>query len=148
MATKEAHLAAAEKNAATILYLLRERDDHPEWIAIIAFYKALHLVEAVFFDEDKVHGVNHERRDKFLKDKYPDIHKHYRPLWAASMVARYLSGLKDGVGPAEGGKVYAAFTDCYSPQTVENKLLKHRLFNLEKLVKKALQSQASKSQAS
>ena len=47
MPSKEAHLTAAKRNQATIDYLLAG-DEHLPWVVTVAFYKALHLVEAVF----------------------------------------------------------------------------------------------------
>jgi hypothetical protein len=46
MASKAAHVAAAKHNQATIDYLLAGSDEHLPWVVTVAFYKALHIVEA------------------------------------------------------------------------------------------------------
>ncbi len=46
MPTKEAHVAVAKSNQRTIDYLL-QTDDHLGWVVTVAFYKALHIVEAM-----------------------------------------------------------------------------------------------------
>lgn len=125
---------AALRNQAAIDHLLEKPEGFSEWIATIAFYKALHVVEAVFFAHGPVpHGHSHEDRDRALKvtPEYSEIYKHYRPLWAASMVARYLyepgSGLEHPV-----------FSTYLSPEKVKSELLGHRLHRLQVSAKKFL----------
>jgi hypothetical protein len=48
MPTLDAHAAIARRNHDVLNLLLPKCDDHPEWIVTIAFYKAVHLAEAVF----------------------------------------------------------------------------------------------------
>src|SRR5258708_7948386 len=130
MPNKNSHLELAKKNEDTIKYLLSDADNHPEWIATVAFYRALHLVEALFSVNSNVgtqHGSNHEQREKILKSdrRYSHIWKHYRPLWAASMVSRYLKH------DAPGHGYYASFCDFMSAQDVKDKILNHRLKQIE-----------------
>src|SRR5687768_11413158 len=119
MPSESCHLKAAEKNQKTIDFLLPAIDDHSEWISTIAFYKALHLVEAAFTrDPSIVHGQNHENRENALKKnrKYSHIWKFYRLLWSASTVARYLQ---------DGGKDYSTFFEYLTPAKVKIDLLGH-----------------------
>ena len=115
----------AAKCQATIDYLLLERDNHPEWIAVIAFYKALHLVETLFAHDKASHSRNHESRESLLKSdrRYKNIWEHYRVLWTISTVARYLSSVE-------------SFAEYMSPEDVEKEVIRHRLNQVEKSVAK------------
>jgi len=53
MATESVHIAVANRTQKTIVRLLKDLTDSSPWIAITAFYKALHVVEAVFFQRHK-----------------------------------------------------------------------------------------------
>ncbi|KKN13937.1 hypothetical protein LCGC14_1001230 [marine sediment metagenome] len=92
MLDQRAWLAASQRDQDAIDNLLGCSEDTSEWIACIAFYKALHLVEALLARDKKRHQNSHVAREKLLKasTRYESIYKHYRPLWRASMVARYL----------------------------------------------------------
>jgi hypothetical protein len=68
MPTDAEHLAVAKRNQNLIDHLLPDIGRFGEWITVIAFYKALHVVEAVFFrDHPATHGRNHETREHLLK---------------------------------------------------------------------------------
>jgi len=132
MPSKEAHLQLAERNQHVLDYLLAEPQKCAEWIATVAFYKALHLVEALFAHHGLGHSHNHEDRDHRLKAdrRYHHIYKHYRPLWAASIVARYLCDPQ--------GRQFSRFHDYLTPQHLQSQLLDHRLQQVEKSVHKLL----------
>jgi hypothetical protein len=81
--------------------LLPQLDEFPDWVTTVAFYKALHIVEAVFANDINVrHGTGHEHRERVLKTttKYRHLYKYYRPLYTASVKARYLDVAVHGVG--------------------------------------------------
>src|SRR5207244_4036511 len=122
---KECHLALAKWNQQTLDYLLKELDHHSAWVATVAFYKALHLVEAVFATDPAIrHGHSHEERENCLKStrKYSHIWKYYRLIWAASMIARYLEDRSDE---------YSSFSDFMTPQEVKGNLVGHWLRQVE-----------------
>ena len=130
MPNKAAHLNLAKRNQVLIDHLLPKINEHSDWITTIAFYKALHIVEAIFQDDPKIlHGQNHEGRDFFLKanKKYHHIYKQYRPLWAASIVARYLEN---------GSRSVSSFSEFLSPDRVKSEMLDHRLRQIEISAKK------------
>ncbi|MFH1023462.1 MAG: hypothetical protein V1809_08730 [Planctomycetota bacterium] len=134
MPTEAAHIALAARNQKTIDYLLNDISAHSEWITTIAFYRALHIVEALFSKDPRArHGTSHERRDHLLKSdkRYSHIYKHYRPLWAASVVARYL---EDRV------HTYGCFSEYLTPEQIKTEILGHRLCQIEKSAKKLLPS--------
>jgi len=93
----EVHEAAVARNQK-VLDCLLEHDEHSpsdfaHWVITVAFYKALHLVEAAFSREKRsFHSADHYERNQRLKSikKYEHIWKHYRPLFEESLVARYL----------------------------------------------------------
>jgi inorganic triphosphatase YgiF len=85
MATEAAHLKKAEPNQR---FLETIGDDFPDWLAVVAFYKAVHLVEALFARK-KSPSHNHSQRNYRLKRQFPSIWMHFRPLYGASMLLRY-----------------------------------------------------------
>src|SRR2546421_1473890 len=93
MPTEASHFLLAAHNQDLIDHLLKDIDQFADWVTTVAFYKAVHLVEAVFSRDPHIkHGRTHEHREQCLKSdrRYSNIYKNYRPLWAASTVARYL----------------------------------------------------------
>ena len=132
MASENEHLECANRTHKTIEHLLADKNAHSPWVAIAAFYKALHIVEAVFANDRSVRNTsNHDEREHALKSarKYQHIYEHYSPLKRASLNARYLSEVSQ--------------FDCYlSPDDVVAKLLKHHLHQLEKSAGKFLTNAA------
>jgi hypothetical protein len=125
MPNESAHIAAANRNQDTIDHLLLDRSKFSCWIATIALYKALHLVEAVFHADQGIHSRGHDKRDDILRKthKYQHIYKNYAPLMRASKVARYL----------EAGNVeHPVFDAWMSPDDVVADLLNNRLRQIEK----------------
>src|SRR5207247_2383093 len=113
------HLALAEHNRQLLDHLAPDIGRFGDWITVVAFYRAFHLIEAMFFrDHPDKHGRNHETRDNMLKrtKRYHHIYKHYRVLWAASTVARYLED-------HSAGKTYPSFNDYLSPADVQALIL-------------------------
>ena len=128
MPSEAAHLALARQNQDLIDHLLPELNRFADWVSVVAFYKALHIVEALFSHEPSIrHGGNHEVRERHLKTngKFKEIYKHYRPLWAAATVARYLAD------PSTKGTEYKCFTDYLTPAAVQAKILNHYLRRLQ-----------------
>ena len=129
MPNENSHLALANHNQELLDKLVAEVDKFPDWTATVAFYKALHVVEAAFACENPVrHGTDHPSRERILKSdrKYESIYRHYRVLYAASMVARYMQDNQTD------------FTSYLSPQQVIDTLLKHRLNEVEKSAAKKM----------
>lgn len=95
MSSETEHLKLALHNIEVLAYL-SEKPDFCDWTATVAFYTAVHVVEAVFFHDSKrigfSHIQNHEERERILKSvkSYQNLYKHYRPLASASVIARYL----------------------------------------------------------
>ena len=99
--SSEAHVRAALNNQATIDYLLAGGVVHAPWVVTVAFYKALHVVEAVLARQrPPLHKNEHLSRNLYLKteNRFRNIWTHYSVLFQVSQVARYLSD------DAAGGK--------------------------------------------
>lgn len=122
MAIESDHIDCANRTQKTIAHLLADPAVHSPWIATAAFYKALHVVEAVFANDLSIkHCSDHGHREQQLKRqrKYAHLCQHYLPLSRASSNARYLVSCE-------------SFDQYMSPATVIEKLLRHHLRQLEK----------------
>lgn len=85
MASETAHLAKADSNQS---FLETIGDEYPDWLAAVAFYKAVHLVEALFARQGR-QSKNHTDRNRRLKKDHPAIWKAFIPLFNASKLLRY-----------------------------------------------------------
>lgn len=121
MPSKTAHHLAAVENRKALNYLAAQVEAFPQWVTTVAFYTALHVVEAVFAYDGR-HTDDHHERNKVLKatQRYKKLWQHYRPLWNDSLIARYLKC--DG-----SGGVYENFSDYMTPAEVEAQHLRHNL---------------------
>jgi hypothetical protein len=128
MPSKQAHLAAADHNQAAIDHLRLRIVDLPDWVVVAAFYKALHLVEAVFAHDGINHAQDHGQRNEILKktNRYKNLWRNYSPIWQASLVARYL----EHVGPGDS----RTFPNYLDAKTVESLVLNHYLRQIERTV--------------
>jgi len=128
MPSKDAHLKAVFHNTSVIQYLLASPEPTPQWLTTLAFYKALHIVEAVFTSDTKApipHADSHEQRNKVLKNtpRYIPLWKHYRELWNDSLVARYLTSCGEK-------EAYADFADYLTVDEFKSKHLKHHMVKI------------------
>ena len=81
MGTRADHLKKAEHNRSFLESIDSKR--YPDWVVTVGFYKALHVVEALFATTGK-HSDNHRDRHDTLKHDYPEIWLHYLPLYTLS----------------------------------------------------------------
>lgn len=125
MATEADHISLANRNHAVLLHLLTDVDKFPEWVTVAAFYKAVQVVEAAF---EHTHGRcchGHPKRLEMLKScGYRELHRHYRVLWAASCVARYLYD-------NHCRTTYSCFSDYLRADEIYDKIIKKRLRSIE-----------------
>ncbi len=125
MATESDHISLANKNHAALMHLLENVEEFPEWVTVVAFYKAVQIVEAIFVHRHGRSSHGHQRRLESLKARgYRDLHKHYRVLWGASSVARYLYDTTTDTA-------YSSFTDYLNPDRVKKAIVKRRLLGIE-----------------
>jgi hypothetical protein len=122
-----AHAALARRTQAVLDILLRSCDANPDWVATVAFYKAVHIVEAVFKHEDGSDSIGHGDRNLRIRQDHPDIWRLYAPLWMASKVARYLECGEHGTPSHQS---FSTFAQHRSPNQVRN-LVSHNLRKIE-----------------
>ncbi len=130
MPSKATHISAAQENQVTLDYLCERIDDHLPWVTTVAFYRAVHIVEAVLADDADGHSDSHKARNDVLKSqrKYQHIWRNFRPLYNVSCVARYL-----GKDPN-----YKGFSDYMPTAEVKSKVLNHYLSQIEQSAKRIL----------
>lgn len=93
MPSFNSHVDAAARNQATIDFLVTGGESHTPWIITVAFYKALHVIEAILAAQTPpLHHQDHTSRGIYLKTnrRFEHIYRNYSPLQQASMVMRYL----------------------------------------------------------
>jgi len=82
----------AERNENFLLkFLMKIIKECPDWVSIVAFYTALHFVEALL---KKNHGIDfehHEERHRFMSNALPEIFDAYYRLYDLGFIARYKS---------------------------------------------------------
>lgn len=127
MSSADDHIRQASHNQRILEFLLCHDPLPYDWITTVAFYKGVHLVEALFDADMSKHSGSHGERSVELKSqkRYEKIYQHYGPLYRAGRVARYL-----GIGT----KTYSGYAAYKAPKQVINELLNHNLRQIEKSV--------------
>lgn len=75
----------------------------PEWVVVVAFYSALHFVDA-YFAKLNLHFQHHVERNKEVSNSLPDIFPAYYRLYDVGLNSRYGS-IKDNPTPEEATDV-------------------------------------------
>jgi hypothetical protein len=122
MAAFQSHVNIVRQNTILLNGLLVPAvQQHPDWVATVAFYTALHMVEAMFYyDLPAKHICNHHDRQKeLLSPRYQHIWRDYRPLYSMSRLARYLQN--------PTGASVASFSAHHPPHTVEQYVMQQHL---------------------
>lgn len=119
MASETDHIRMANRNHAALMHLLPSIDEFGEWVVTVAFYKAVHVVEAAFANHSGIHSSTHMDREQMLKCvPYKPLFKDYIALSNVSRIARYL------IGP------HSNFSDYLDSAGIRN-LIRDRLHPLE-----------------
>ena len=134
MPTETDHISLANKCYDALCCLLDSPSSHSEWVVTIAFYKALHVVSAIASREGKKCN-DHVSRHDWLKCRFPDIWKHYRVLWQASSIARYLH---DKSSRAQ----FSTFDDYCRSEKVYDRFVKRRLRSVDEIAVSRLSDDA------
>lgn len=112
MASLEAHIRQANHNEACARHVMGSDDQYRDWAITAAFYAAVHLAEATFYEIPRVkhsdQAWDRGKRDPhgYRIDKIRDIakgaYKSYKKLYNASRHVRYLTYMAEGgqFGPA------------------------------------------------
>lgn len=89
------HLLKAERNKQFLeAYLMKLLDKCPDWVSIVAFYSALHFVEAYIKKNQGLDFKQHEERHRFMSHHVSEIFSVYYRLYDLGFSARYKS-MKD-----------------------------------------------------
>jgi len=128
------HIQLANRNQEALAFLLEADSRFPEWVTTVAFYKAVHVVEAVFVANDLEASTEHRDRLRKLKfdRRFGKIYEHFRPLFNASLIARYL------IDPEGRSKTYRTFSDYLPAAKVSAEMVRHRLHQVEEFAVKFL----------
>ena len=106
MPSYQAHLHQAQHNEGLLSELLTSLS-YKDWLITVAFYSAIHYVEAAFFNNPTIVHTDtcipidpntgkwshspHNWRMRLLRDNYPEYAwRSFRNLYNESYVARYL----------------------------------------------------------
>lgn len=83
----ESHLTQWRHNRA---FLRTVKPEFPDWAVTVAFYTAVHAIDALF-SHDNLSVVNHLDRNGKLQNnnRYSKLWTHYYPLWTLSRTVRY-----------------------------------------------------------
>lgn len=92
MSRADDFIRLANRTDATLDDLLRDVPKNREWIAVLAFYKALHLVDAHMAYHNASRG-GHVYRSSYIQSLPSSLHvyKQYASLHTTSNIARYMS---------------------------------------------------------
>lgn len=124
---------------ATLRTLVVDPRTHAEAIAILAFYRALHLVDAMFLSTKGAAPAMHGPRAVMLgkERRFRDLKKQYDPLFEAAYVARSLT-LPDRVSSV------ATFFDYRKSDKVVGELVAGRLAKLERIISQLVPNRLAK----
>jgi hypothetical protein len=89
------HLLKAEKNEKFLSsFLMTVVEECPDWVSVVAFYTALHFVEAFLNKNHGLHFEYHEDRHSYMSNHLAEIFNAYHHLYDLGYAARYES-IKD-----------------------------------------------------
>lgn len=91
MPTTSEHIQRAENNLRFAQSFQLETTPYLDWVVTAYFYAALHLVDAILWEQDKFNPGNHSERRKCFRDKWylKAIRDEYFALYDRSVEARY-----------------------------------------------------------
>lgn len=97
----QAHLKKAEHNKNFVINrLMALADKFPDWVSTVAFYSALHFVDAYLVRKHNLHHEDHEERNRDVDIHLHEIALEYKRLYELGLNSRYGS-IKDHPKPEE-----------------------------------------------
>jgi len=89
--TANEHLARVKHNVEFAKSFDWDTTPYLDWVVTAYFYAAVHLVDALLYHKDKVHGDLHSVRRKYIREKYylRGIDTQFESLKDHSEDARY-----------------------------------------------------------
>jgi hypothetical protein len=120
MPSASQHRSKAKRNRDFLNSI--DLDNFPEWVAVAAFYTAVHLIEQCRAATRDGDSISHEDRLDYVQHRCPsEIHSAYQILQNVSMLARYQS--------------VSAFYAQFQPEDVQREIVDNRLTTIEKYAK-------------
>lgn len=80
-----------------MLQLIKE---YPDWVSVVAFYTALHFVDAYLLLKHGLYHEHHVDRDKAVALYMRNVYAEYHRLYDLSFRARYMR-IEDNPSPEE-----------------------------------------------
>lgn len=124
MPTASQHKVKAEHNRKFLDTISVQ--DFPDWVAVVAFYTAVHLMERVRAASGHGDSVDHGDRLAYIQRFHVTIHSQYHLLQNVSMLSRYQSR--------------ADFYDQFQPEDIQKQILEDKLPAIESYVSERLGS--------
>ena len=94
-------LEKAKRNKSFVSQNLRRIiDKAPDWITVVAFYSALHFVDAHLLKHHGIQREHHEERETEVANHLIEIYPAYKRLFEMSFRSRYLR-VEDNPTPDE-----------------------------------------------
>lgn len=119
MPSADQHRSKADRNRKFLATI--SLNDFPEWVAVAAFYTAVHLIEQARAKAGDGDSTSHEDRLNYVQHRLPsEIHSAYHILQNVSMLARYQS--------------VSDFFAQFQPEDVERELVSKRLTLIENYI--------------
>ena len=101
MLNTEDCLRKAKRNKSFILQnLIKVIDRFPDWLAVVAFYSALHFVDAHLLKHHGIQREHHHEREKDVATHLTEIYPSYKRLYEMGFRSRYMS-VEDNPTPDE-----------------------------------------------
>lgn len=120
MPSASQHRSKAERNRNFLNSI--SLNDFPEWVAVAAFYTAVHLIERARASAGDGDSTSHEDRLNYVQHRLPgDIHSAYHILQNVSMLARYQS--------------VSDFFAQFQPEDIEREIVNNRLAQIEQYIR-------------
>lgn len=115
----QAHLDAVRENDYAYKGIPEE---FPGWKAVVLFYMAVHLMEALFAIKG-LHHQEHSSRERYIKQHHSSIWNEYSFLKSESQKARYLA-LSKGFDPGKIARTQFALSSAQVHEQIYKKKLK------------------------
>ena len=101
MLNVKGYLRKANRNKTFVSqYLVQIIDKFPDWVSVVAFYSALHFVDAHLIKHHSMQCKHHDERETKVAIHLSEIYPIYKSLFELSFRARYLR-VKDNPTPGE-----------------------------------------------
>lgn len=78
-------------------------NEYPDWVSVVAFYSALHFVDAYLLLKHGLHYDHHAERDRAVALHMREVYAEYHRLYDLSFRSRYKK-VEDNPSPEEANQ--------------------------------------------